>query len=86
MSPSIQLRLVDVRGDTLVTDNSSTAEMISVEDGRVEILKSKSVIAKKGVFTFDDALLIAVPDDTIQIRINVDSISTTKLQNAFPSY
>lgn len=79
MTPSIQLRLVDIRGDTLVTDNSSTAELISVEDGKVEILKSKSVVARKGIFTFDDALLIAVPDETIQIRVAVDSISATKL-------
>ena len=65
MSPSIQLRLLDPKGNPIQTDNSSTAELISVQANRVDILKSKSVIAVDGIFTFDDALIIAVPGDTV---------------------
>ncbi len=43
-------------------------------------------MAKNGIFTFDDALIIAAPGDTIQIKVSVDSVITTKLQRAFPDF
>jgi anthranilate/para-aminobenzoate synthase component II len=71
-------------GRVISTDNSSTATMNSL-DSSVQVMKSKSVKATMGVYTFNDAIVIGPPGKPALLKITSDAISTTTIAEAYPS-
>eukprot|EP00347_Sterkiella_histriomuscorum_P014519 403360570 len=71
ITSSVSLILQDEYGKILNTDNSSAAVMNSILS-EVQVMKSKSVQAVNGIFTFDD--------------ITTDSIVSAKITKAFPQF
>jgi hypothetical protein len=47
-------------------------------------MKSKSVKATYGRFTFDDVIVVGPPGTEILLKVNTDSISKDKIANAYP--
>jgi hypothetical protein len=47
-------------------------------------MKSKSVKASFGRFTFDDVIVVGPPGTDILLKVNTDSISKEKIANAYP--
>ena len=60
ITQSVSLYMEDEVGRVITTDNSSVAVLSSVSSS-VQVMKSKSVTAVNGVFTFDDAIIIGPP-------------------------
>ena len=48
-------------------------------------MKSKSVTAVKGIYTFDDVIIIGPPGSNILLKISSNSINKAMIANAFPS-
>lgn len=46
-------------------------------------MKSKSVRSSKGIFTFDDVIIIGPPGKDILLKVNSDSIKPAKIVAAF---
>jgi hypothetical protein len=84
MSQNISLELKDDDGRLMNTDSASVAVMSSVAT-EVQVMKSKSVRAVGGVFTFDDVIIIGPPGRDILLKINSESIKPAKVTNAFPA-
>lgn len=51
---------------------------------QVTVMKSKSVKAQKGRFTFDDVIVVGPPGTDILLKITTDSISREKIARAYP--
>lgn len=47
-------------------------------------MKSKSVRASFGRFTFDDVIVVGPPGTDILLKVNTDSVSKEKIGNAYP--
>ena len=73
ITSNITLKLVDDTNRTLITDNSSVAVMSS-NSSSVQVMKSKSVTAVSGIFTFDDVIIIGPPGTDILLKITSESI------------
>jgi hypothetical protein len=67
----------------MITDNTSIAIM-STTSSNVTVMKSKSVKANKGRFTFDDVIVVGPPGTDILLQINTDSINKDKIAKAYP--
>ena len=52
----------------------------------VQVMKSKSVKAVSGEFTFDDVIIIGPPGRDILLKITSDSIIADKITKAFPAF
>jgi hypothetical protein len=48
-------------------------------------MKSKSVKANMGRFTFDDVIVVGPPGTEILLKVTTDSISKEKIANAYPA-
>eukprot|EP00347_Sterkiella_histriomuscorum_P017693 403348360 len=85
MTSNISLIIQDENGRILNTDNTSVAVMSSVASD-VQVMKSKSVKAVSGEFTFDDVIIIGPPGRDILLKITSDSIISDKITKAFPGF
>lgn len=47
-------------------------------------MKSKSVKASQGTFTFDDVIVVGPPGTDILLKITTDSINKEKIARAYP--
>lgn len=83
MTQNITLEILDEENRTMITDNSSVAIMSS-QSPNVTVMKSKSVKASLGKFTFDDVIVVGPPGTDILLKVNTDSISKEKIANAYP--
>ena len=77
MTQNITLEILDEKNRTMITDNSSVAIMSS-QSPNVTVMKSKSVKASLGKFTFDDVIVVGPPGTDILLKVNTDSISKEK--------
>jgi hypothetical protein len=84
IDPEVKLEILDQKGMPILTDTESVAELVPLNSNEVELLKSKSVIAANGTFTFNDVIVIASPGTDILLKVSVNSISKTKIEKAFP--
>ncbi|CDW85403.1 UNKNOWN [Stylonychia lemnae] len=84
MSQNISLIMLDEMGRSMNTDNNSVAVMSSISSD-VQVMKSKSVKAVNGTFTFDDVIIIGPPGQDIILKITSDSIVSNKITKAFPT-
>jgi hypothetical protein len=84
LTQNLTLTLLDNAERVVVTDNSSTGTMNSL-DSSVQVMKSKSVKAVSGTYTFNDVIVIGPPGTAILLKITSDTISTSKIAAAFPS-
>lgn len=83
LTQNISLELLDEKNRNMSTDNSSIAIM-STTSSLVTVMKSKSVKASKGMFTFDDVIVVGPPGTDILLKITTDSISKDKIAKAYP--
>lgn len=83
LTQNISLELLDEQNRYMSTDNQSIAIM-STTSPLVTVMKSKSVRAMKGKFTFDDVIVVGPPGTDILLKITTDSISKDKIAKAYP--
>jgi len=83
ITQGITLKLQDQNGTSIVTDNSSVAEMYSL-NSNVTVMKSKSVQAVNGQFLFNDVIVVGPPGSIILLQITADSINPFMLSAAYP--
>lgn len=50
----------------------------------VTVMKSKSVQASQGVYTFNDVIIVGPPGTDILLSITSDAINMGKIMNAYP--
>ena len=84
LTQNISLELLDDKNRSMITDNSSIAIM-STTSSTVTVMKSKSVKAQQGRFTFDDVIVVGPPGTDILLKITTDSINKEKIAEAYPS-
>eukprot|EP00347_Sterkiella_histriomuscorum_P008851 403343497 len=75
--------LVDNDNMNLITDSSSEASLIALDPNNVSLLKSRTVSAKQGKFTFNDVIIIAKPGSQVILKIQSDSINQNKIRDAY---
>lgn len=83
MTQNISLEILDEQNRTMITDNSSIAIMSS-QLPNVTVMKSKSVKANMGRFSFDDVIVVGPPGSEILLKVTTDSISKEKIANSYP--
>eukprot|EP00347_Sterkiella_histriomuscorum_P008676 403344182 len=82
---SINFQLKDLDEFVILSDNSSVGTMVAVDSTQVQILKSKSVQAENGQYSFDDFIIVAKPGTDVLLQVFSDAIIKDKIQMAYPN-
>lgn len=75
--------MVDNNDMEIVTDSTSQATLVALDTNNVQLLKSRTVQADQGKFTFDDVIVVAYPGTQVTLKITTESINQAKNRDAY---